>query len=129
MQTKSNLFQWQAFRLALLPGMLPGLLLTLMLVGGSSQGAGHESTNLPPVGTSPTASLTNGAAGDDPAEAAKDSLGERGSYNFSDMGAWIWDTNTFDRQTVRFWKSFEIPAGARVLRSRLRITADNEYIL
>jgi len=129
MQTKSNLFRWQAFRLALLPGMLPGLLLTLMLVGGSSQGAGNESTNLPPVGTNPTASLTNGATVDDPAEAAKDSLGERGSYNFSDMGAWIWDTNTFDRQTVRFWKSFEIQAGARVLRSRLRITADNEYIL
>jgi signal transduction histidine kinase len=66
---------------------------------------------------------------DDPAEPVKDSLSERGSHNFSDMGAWIWDTNVFDRQTVRFWKSFEIPDGATVTRARLRITADNEYIL
>ncbi len=76
---------------------------------------------------------TNGVAGkalvDDPAETAKDSLGERGSHNFSDMGSWIWETNTYDRQTVRFWKSFEIPAGAAISRARLRITADNEYIL
>jgi hypothetical protein len=66
---------------------------------------------------------------DDPAEPVKDSLTERGSHNFSDMGAWIWETNTFDRQTVRFWKSFEIPDDTTVTRARLRITADNEYIL
>ncbi len=66
---------------------------------------------------------------DDLAEPMKDSLSERGSHNFSDMGSWIWDTNTFDRQTVRFWKSFEIPADATIMRARLRITADNEYIL
>jgi len=66
---------------------------------------------------------------DDPAESVKDSLTERGSHNFSDMGSWIWETNTFDRQTVRFWRSFEIPAGAAILRARLRITADNEYVL
>jgi len=59
----------------------------------------------------------------------KDSLAERGSHNFSDMGYWIWETNVCDRQTVRFWKAFEIPAGASVSRARLRITADNEYIL
>ncbi len=66
---------------------------------------------------------------DDPAEPLKDSLTERGSHNFDDMGFWIWDTNVLDRQTVRFWKSFEIPSGTRVLRARLRITGDNEYIL
>jgi signal transduction histidine kinase len=66
---------------------------------------------------------------DDPAEPVKDSLTERGSHNFSDMGSWIWDTNTFDRQTVRFWKSFEIPSGSSVARARLRITGDNEYTL
>jgi len=66
---------------------------------------------------------------DDPAEPLKDSLSERGSHNFSDMGSWIWETNTLDRQTVRFWKSFEIPAGATVSRARLRVTGDNEYIL
>jgi signal transduction histidine kinase len=71
----------------------------------------------------------SGTNADDPAEAVKDSLAERGSHNFSDMGSWIWETNTFDRQTVRFWRSFEIPAGATVRRARLRITADNEYIL
>jgi signal transduction histidine kinase len=65
----------------------------------------------------------------DPAEAIKDSLAERGSHDFTDMGAWIWETNTSDRQTVRFWKSFEIPAGAKLARARLRLTADNEYIL
>jgi signal transduction histidine kinase len=81
-----------------------------------------------PVGdtAAPPASNTNI---DDPTEPVKDSLSERGSHNFSDMGSWIWETNTFDRQTVRFWKSFEIPAGATIKRARLRITADNEYIL
>jgi len=59
----------------------------------------------------------------------KDSLTERGSHSFSDMGSWIWDTNVCDRQTVRFWRSFEIPSGTTVSRARLRITADNEYIL
>ena len=66
---------------------------------------------------------------DDPSGPVKDSLAERGSHNFSDMGSWIWDTNTFDRQTVRFWTSFEIPAGAIISRARLRLTADNEYVL
>jgi len=59
----------------------------------------------------------------------QDSLTERGSYNFSDMGSWIWGAKTMDRQTCRFWKSFEIPEGAKVARARLRITGDNEYTL
>jgi two-component sensor histidine kinase len=59
----------------------------------------------------------------------QDSLTERGSYNFSDMGSWIWGAVTRDRQTCRFWKSFEIPDGAGIVRARLRITADNEYTL
>jgi signal transduction histidine kinase len=58
-----------------------------------------------------------------------DSVHQRGSTDFSDMGSWIWETNTFDRQTVRFWKSFEIPAGKTVQRARLRVTGDNEYTL
>jgi hypothetical protein len=58
-----------------------------------------------------------------------DSLTERGSYNFSDMGSWIWGAETLDRQTCRFWKSFEIPEGSKVTRARLRITGDNEYVL
>ncbi len=59
----------------------------------------------------------------------QDSLTERGSYNLSDMGSWIWGAKTMDRQTCRFWKSFEIPEGAKVTRARLRITGDNEYTL
>ena len=59
----------------------------------------------------------------------QDSLTERGSYNFSDMGSWIWGAVTSDRQTCRFWKAFEIPDGATITRARLRITADNEYTL
>ena len=59
----------------------------------------------------------------------QDSLTERGSYNFSDMGSWIWGAKTMNRQTCRFWRSFEIPAAAKVTRARLRITGDNEYIL
>jgi signal transduction histidine kinase len=58
-----------------------------------------------------------------------DSVHQRGSSDFSDMGSWIWETNTYDRQTVRFWKSFQIPAGENIKRARLRITADNEYTL
>jgi signal transduction histidine kinase len=63
------------------------------------------------------------------AEPFKDSLTERGSYNFSDLGDWIWAAEVADRQTVRFWKSFEIPHAARVTKARLRITGDNEYVL
>jgi signal transduction histidine kinase len=81
----------------------------------------------PVLGTVPT--VANNTNVDDQSEPVKDSLSERGSHNFSDMGSWIWETNTFDRQTVRFWRSFEIPPGATVNRARLRITADNEYIL
>jgi signal transduction histidine kinase len=73
--------------------------------------------------------VTNNASVDDPSEPLKDSLSERGSHNFSDIGSWIWETNTYDRQTVRFWKSFEIPDGAVVTKARLRLTADNEYVL
>lgn len=47
----------------------------------------------------------------------------------SHLGEWIWDTNTFDKQTCRLWKSFEIPHGAKVTRAILRITVDNGYLL
>ncbi len=73
--------------------------------------------------------VTNNNGVEDPAEALRDSLAVRGSQDFSDIGSWIWETNTYDRQTVLFWKSFEIPSGTTVTRARLRITADNEYIL
>jgi len=45
------------------------------------------------------------------------------------LGSWIWETNTFDRQIVRFWKTFEVPAKSQVVRANLRITVDNGYTL
>jgi signal transduction histidine kinase len=45
------------------------------------------------------------------------------------LGQWIWDTNTLDKQTCRFWKSFEIPRHARIAGAILRITVDNGYSL
>src|SRR5262245_31581733 len=44
------------------------------------------------------------------------------------VGSWIWDTNVFDRQTCRFWRSFEIP-NSTVAKARLRLTVDNGYRL
>ena len=76
--------------------------------------------------------LTNGVSTNapvEPAEPVTDSLSQRGSHNYQDMGLWIWETNTFDRQTVRFWKSFDVPENDTVKRARLRVTGDNEYIL
>jgi len=45
------------------------------------------------------------------------------------LGLWIWDTNTFDKQTCRLWKSFQLPPGAKPLSATLRITVDNGYSL
>jgi two-component sensor histidine kinase len=74
--------------------------------------------------------LTNAVVTTNPPPAESlDSLHQRGSSDFSDMGDWIWDSTTFDRQTVRFWKAFQIPTHTLVNRARLRITGDNEYTL
>ncbi len=43
------------------------------------------------------------------------------------VGAWIWAENTFDRQTCRLWRSFEIPDSSELTSAHLRITADNSY--
>jgi signal transduction histidine kinase len=45
------------------------------------------------------------------------------------LGQWIWETNTFDKQTVRFWKSFQVPAGSKITNANLRLTVDNGYTL
>jgi signal transduction histidine kinase len=44
------------------------------------------------------------------------------------VGSWIWDTTTFDKQTCRFWRSFDIPHST-VARATLRFTVDNGYRL
>ena len=45
------------------------------------------------------------------------------------LGQWIWDTNTFDKQTARFTRPFEVPAGTKVTSAILHITVDNGYTL
>jgi signal transduction histidine kinase len=45
------------------------------------------------------------------------------------LGSWIWADKTFDGQTCQLWRSFEIPDSTTVKLARLRMTADNEYIL
>lgn len=45
------------------------------------------------------------------------------------LGSWIWAAETYDRQTCRFWRSFEVPSSAVVVRALLRITVDNGYTL
>ena len=45
------------------------------------------------------------------------------------LGKWIWDTNSFEKQTCRLWKSFEMPGGVKISRATLRITVDNGYRL
>ena len=60
-----------------------------------------------------------------PANGAVNLLAEMTNH----MGRWIWDTNTADKQTCRFWKSFAVPAGVNISRAIVRITADNSYTL
>jgi signal transduction histidine kinase len=43
------------------------------------------------------------------------------------LGSWIWTDKTFDRQTCRLWKEFDVPAGTKVTSARMRITVDNGY--
>jgi hypothetical protein len=45
------------------------------------------------------------------------------------VGAWIWAEETHDQQLCRFWRVFEIPAGAQVVDARLRIAVDDSYNL
>lgn len=43
------------------------------------------------------------------------------------VGPWIWAPQTYDKQTCRLWRSFEIPRGATVARAQLHIGVDNGY--
>lgn len=45
------------------------------------------------------------------------------------VGPWIWGDETQDKQTCRFWRSFEIPSGQKVAHANLRISVDNGYRL
>lgn len=43
------------------------------------------------------------------------------------LGFWIWTDKTFDRQTCRLWKEFDVPARTKVVSARMRMTVDNGY--
>lgn len=45
------------------------------------------------------------------------------------VGSWIWAGAVADNQTVRLWRSFEIPASAQVKEAQLYITADDEFVV
>jgi hypothetical protein len=45
------------------------------------------------------------------------------------VGSWIWTDTFTDKQSCQFWRSFDLPENATVTKARLRITADNEYVV
>ncbi|MEY2427443.1 MAG: hypothetical protein QOJ40_328 [Verrucomicrobiota bacterium] len=70
----------------------------------------------------------HGQAGDAPATSVPGAVAANESPT-NGLGDWIWTDKMLNLQTVRFWKSFEIPNAAVVVRARLRMTADDEYTL
>lgn len=45
------------------------------------------------------------------------------------LGAWIWTTNSYGKQACRLWRTFDIPARAKITSAILHITVDNGYTL
>ena len=45
------------------------------------------------------------------------------------VGPWIWSVETYDKQTCRLWRAFDIPRGSTVARAQVRIGVDNGYRL
>jgi signal transduction histidine kinase len=45
------------------------------------------------------------------------------------VGQWVWDKQTFDKQTIHLWNSFIIPPGTHVSSAMIYITVDNSYRL
>lgn len=43
------------------------------------------------------------------------------------LGCWMWDKQTFNKQTVRLWHRFDVPAPNTVVRAEIRIAADNAF--
>lgn len=43
------------------------------------------------------------------------------------LGSWIWADKTYDRQTCRLWRRFDIPHGVKVTSARMKMTADDGY--
>jgi two-component sensor histidine kinase len=45
------------------------------------------------------------------------------------LGQWIWTTNSYDKQTCRLRRVFDIPTGAKIIDASIHITVDNGYTL
>jgi signal transduction histidine kinase len=45
------------------------------------------------------------------------------------LGQWMWASVTKDKQTCRFWKTFNIPTKTMITHAEIRIAADNAYVL
>jgi hypothetical protein len=43
------------------------------------------------------------------------------------LGSWIGTDKTYDRQTCRLWKEFDIPSGTKVISARIKMTVDDGY--
>src|SRR5215472_6860823 len=43
------------------------------------------------------------------------------------LGCWMWDKVTQNKQTVRLWNHFVVPKTDHVVRTELKIAADNAY--
>lgn len=59
--------------------------------------------------------------------ATGEGFSEENSRIMLSHASWIWDRQTEDFQTCRFWKNFEIPRDASLKKAWIRITADNGY--
>ena len=81
----------------------------------------------------PTFDLINSAAAADvPVAESRDDLStyrlaKVPSDATNGLGFWIWADKTFDRQTCRLWKEFDVPAGTKMTSARMRMTVDNGY--
>ena len=45
------------------------------------------------------------------------------------VGSYIWAADTRDKQTCHLWRSFEVARSAAVTSARLRVLADNAYVV
>jgi len=91
----------------------PAVYFTIGLLG--------RSCSLPALAQSePSGTVTNQPASQDLAGKLDPTWG---------VGSWIWAAETYDKQTVHLWRSFEIPQGTTVAKANLRITVDNAYKL
>lgn len=63
------------------------------------------------------------------AQSDQDRYTEHAGSAASQMGRWIWTDRTYDKQTCRLWRSFDVPGGAIVSHAAFYITVDNGFQL